>query len=151
MAVDPNTDKKVFLTSEVQRRQQYLDKMTGAYADLKPLALSCLNDNPKNRPSVTEVLAKIKQIQKNSEKREVYVDIWTDGDEQLLSESQKQLEQNQEHCQALQHQKELQQCQQEEQQNHQSEQDQSQQQEQTQQYEQTMKEEYQQKSIQVDA
>ena len=149
MAVDPNTDKKVYLSSEVHRRQQYLDKMTGVYADLKSLAISCLDDNPKNRPSVTEVLARIKQLKKTSEKRELYYDIWSDGDEQLLSESQKQLKQNLEHCQALQHQKELQQCQQEEQQNHQSEQDQSQQQEQTQQYEQTMKEEHQQKLIQV--
>ena len=147
MVVDPNTDKKVFLT-EVQRRQQYIDKMTGAYADLKPLVISCLDDNPKNRPSVTKVLTKIKHLKKNSEKREVYVDIWTDGDQQLLSESQKQLEQNQEHCQALQHQKHLQQGQQEE---NLSDQDQSQQQKQIQQHEQNliMKQEHQQKSIQV--
>ena len=149
MFVDPNTDEKVCLTSEVQRRQQYLDKMTESYADLKPLAISCLDDNPKNRPLVTEVLIKIKQLKKNSEKRELYFDIWTDGDEQLLSQSQKQLEQNQEHCQALQHQKELQQGQQEEQQNHQSEQEHSQEQQQTQRHEQMMKEEHQQKSIQV--
>ena len=148
MVVDPNTDKKVFLT-EVQRRQQYIDKMTGAYADLKPLVTSCLDDNPKKRPLVTEVLTKIKQLKKASEKRELYFDIWSEGDEQLLSESQKQLEQNQEHCQSSQHQKELKQGQQGEQQNHQSEQDQSQQQEQTQQHEKTMKEEHQQKSIQV--
>ena len=119
--------------------------MTGAYADLKPLAISCLDDNPKNCPSVTEVLTKIKQLKKTGEKRELYFDIWTDGNEQLLSQSQ---EQNQQQCQALQCQKELQQSQQEEQQNHQSERDQRQQ-EQTQQHEQTMKQEHQQKSIQV--
>ena len=151
MVVDPNTDKKVILTSEVQRRQQYLDNMTGAYADLKLLVTSCLDDNPKNRPLVTEVLTKIQHLKKNSEKRELYVDIWSEDDEQLPSESQKQLEQNQEHCQALQHQKELQQGHQEEQQNHQIDQDQNQQQEQTQQHEQNlmMKQEHQQKSIQV--
>ena len=146
MVVDPNTDKKVFLTSEVQRRQQYIDKMTGAYADLKPLAISCLDDNPKYRPSVTEALTRIKQLKKTSEKHELYVDVRNNADDQLLLQLEKQPEQNQEHCQALQH---LRQVQQEEQQNHQSKQEQSQQQQQTQQHEQMMKEENQQKSIQV--
>ena len=38
------------IVSEVKRRHKYLDKITGGAADLKPLVMSCLNDNPKNRP-----------------------------------------------------------------------------------------------------
>ena len=144
---DPVTNEKVSYT-EVQRRQQYLDEMTGAYVDLKSLVTSCLDENPKNRPSVTEILTKIKHLKKTSEKRELYFDIWTDGDGELLSQSQKQLEQNQEHCQALQHKTELQQRQQEEQQNHERKQDQGHDQEQRQQHKQTTKQD-QQNSIQV--
>ena len=52
---DSDTGTKVCL-SEVQRRQVYLDKMTG---ELKSLVMSCLSDNPKERPSVVQVSAKI--------------------------------------------------------------------------------------------
>ena len=151
VSFDPVTNVKISCTSEVQRRQQYMDKMTGAYADLKPLVTSCLDDSPKNRPSIVEAVTKIKQLKKASEKRELYFDIWSEGDEQLLSESQKQLEQNLEQCQALQHQEKVQQDQQEEQLNHQSDQDQGQQQEQIQQQEQNLmiKQEHQVESIQV--
>ena len=55
-----NTGKRE-VVSEVRRRQQYLDKMTGAAADLKPLVMSCLNDNPKNRPLVAQVSMTIKR------------------------------------------------------------------------------------------
>ena len=58
---DPNTDTKVVL-SELERRQRYLDEMTGDAADLKPLVASCLNDNPKNRPPVTQVSLAIKML-----------------------------------------------------------------------------------------
>ena len=57
---DPNTGGRIVLT-ELQRRQQYLDKMTGVHTNLKPLVMSCLDDNPKNRPSVANVLLDIKK------------------------------------------------------------------------------------------
>ena len=145
---DPVTNKKISYT-EAQRRQQYLDEMTGAYTDLKSLVISCLDDNPKNRPSIVQAVTKIKQLKKNSEKRELYFDIWTDDDQELLSQSKKQLEQNQQQCQVLQHKTELQQRQQEGQQNHEKIQDQGEGQEQTQQHEQTTNQEHQQKSVQV--
>ena len=145
---DPVTNEKVSY-SEVQRRQQYLDEMTGAYVDLKSLVISCLDDNPANRPSIVEAVTKIKQLKKNSEKRELYFDIWTDGDQQLIARSQKQLEQNQQQCEVLQHKTELQQRQQEGQQNHENKQDQGQEQKQTQQHEQTKNQEHQQNSMQV--
>ena len=55
------------IVSEVKRRQLFLDKMTEGAADLKPLVISCLNQNPKNRPPVAEVSMAIKRI------KEVYI------------------------------------------------------------------------------
>ena len=57
---NPDTDRRE-VVSEVVRRQQYLDRMTGGAADLKPLVMSCLNDNPSNRPSVAQVSITIKK------------------------------------------------------------------------------------------
>ena len=61
IAFDPNTGSRVVLT-ELERRQQDLDKMFGVFEDLKSLVLSCLDDNPKNRPLVGEALLKIKEV-----------------------------------------------------------------------------------------
>ena len=59
--LNPDTDVWEII-SEVKRRQEYLDKVTGGAADLKPLVTSCLNDSPKNRPSVAQVSMIIKRI-----------------------------------------------------------------------------------------
>ena len=48
--------------TELERRQKHLDEMVGANKDLKPLAISCLDDNPNDRPLVGEVLMEIKQV-----------------------------------------------------------------------------------------
>ena len=58
--LNPDTDAWE-IVPEVKRRQQYLDKMTGGAADLKPLVMSCLNDSPKNRPLVAQVSMTIKR------------------------------------------------------------------------------------------
>ena len=58
---DPNTGNRI-VSTEVGRRQQYLDKMFGVYTDLKSLVTSCLADNPKNRPSVAQVLMEVKEV-----------------------------------------------------------------------------------------
>ena len=58
---NPDTGRRE-VVSEVKRRQQYLDKMTGGAGDLKPLVMSCLDDIPKNRPPVAEVSMTIKRI-----------------------------------------------------------------------------------------
>ena len=39
-----------------------LTKMTGVCTYLKPLVISCLDDNPKNRPSVVQVLSDITKV-----------------------------------------------------------------------------------------
>ena len=57
--LNPDTDIWE-VVSEAKRRQQYLDKMSGGVANLKPLVMSCLNDNPKKRPSLTMVSMTIK-------------------------------------------------------------------------------------------
>ena len=59
--LNPDTDVWE-IVSEVKRRQHYFDKMAECAADLKPLAMSCLNDNPKNRPPVAQVSMTIKRI-----------------------------------------------------------------------------------------
>ena len=58
-----NLDTSVWeVVSEVKRRQQYLDKMTGDAADLKPLVMSCLSDSPDNRPAVEQISMTIKRV-----------------------------------------------------------------------------------------
>ena len=57
---NPDTGRSE-LVSEVKRRQQYLDKMTGGAAYLKPLVISCLDDNPNSRPPLTQVSMTIKR------------------------------------------------------------------------------------------
>ena len=59
MDSNPNTGRK---ESEVERRQQYLVKMTGSAANLKPLVISCLNDNPGNRPQLVGISMTIKRV-----------------------------------------------------------------------------------------
>ena len=61
LQLEPNTGRRVYL-SEIQRRQHYLDNMTGDAANLKPLVISCLDDNPSSRPPVAQVTSEIKRI-----------------------------------------------------------------------------------------
>ena len=51
---DPVTKKLVALT-EVERRQQYLDKIPESVSILKQLVERCLDDDPGERPPVGEV------------------------------------------------------------------------------------------------
>ena len=48
--------------SEVKRRQEYLDKMTGEAEVLRPLIEGCLHNNPVKRPSIKELSEKIKPL-----------------------------------------------------------------------------------------
>ena len=67
---DPDTGRRTVL-SEVERCQRYLDKMTRGAADLKPIVITCLDDNPMKRPSLIQISMTIKRVknecsQKNS-------------------------------------------------------------------------------------
>ena len=59
--IDPKTNKRILL-SEVERRQHYIDMMSGGDADLKPLVISCLEDDPKLRPTVTDISDRLKRM-----------------------------------------------------------------------------------------
>ena len=52
--------------SEVERRQQYLDRMTGEVEVLRPLVKECLDDDPAVRPTIATVCKKIKRIRENT-------------------------------------------------------------------------------------
>ena len=58
---DPKTKMLVAL-SEAERRQAYLDKMTGGAAVLKPLIERCLENEPEERPLIEEVAEMIEPL-----------------------------------------------------------------------------------------
>ena len=58
---NPKTGKKVAL-SEVERRQQYIEKMTGTPADLQPLVGQCLDNQPCRRPPISDVSKRMKKM-----------------------------------------------------------------------------------------
>ena len=58
---DPVTQQpKAF--SEVERRQEHLDKMTGEAELLRPLVEACLHNDPVKRPSILQLSAEIKPL-----------------------------------------------------------------------------------------
>ena len=65
---DPKTRKRVAL-SEVERRQQYLDKMIGEAEVLKPLVEECLDDDPAVRPIIAVACERI-QVSKDAYMKE---------------------------------------------------------------------------------
>ena len=56
---NPNT-RKMMALSEVERRQQYLDKMIGEAKVLRPLVEECLDYDPAVRPTIATVCKRIK-------------------------------------------------------------------------------------------
>ena len=65
---DPKTRRRVAL-SEVERRQQYLDKMIGEAEVLRPLVEECLDDDPAVRPTIATVCERI-QVNKDAYMKE---------------------------------------------------------------------------------
>ena len=59
---DPATRKLIALT-EVERRQEHLDKMTGEAEALKLLVEACLDNDPASRPSIDQFHKKITTLQ----------------------------------------------------------------------------------------
>ena len=57
--LDPMTDALIPM-SEVKRRQEYFDEITGDFACYKPLIESCLHNSPAKRPTIAEVSEKLK-------------------------------------------------------------------------------------------
>ena len=61
---DPTTKKLVAL-SEAERRQKYLDRMTGEAVRLRKIVEQCLDDEPDERPSIQEVSTIIEPLKVN--------------------------------------------------------------------------------------
>ena len=58
---DPVT-RQVIGFSEVDRRQEHLDKMRGEAEVLRPLVEACLDNDPVKRPSILELPKKIRPL-----------------------------------------------------------------------------------------
>ena len=52
--------KKLVAHSEVERRQKYLDEMTGCGEGLKPMVESCLSNDSSERPTMPAVSKQLK-------------------------------------------------------------------------------------------
>ena len=65
--VDPNTGREVAL-SQVERRQQHIDKLEEDAEDLKLLVEECLDDDPASRPTSRVVVERIQVSKANSTK-----------------------------------------------------------------------------------
>ena len=72
---DPKTRKMIAL-SEIERRQQYLDKMIGEAEVLKPLVEECLDYDPAVRPTIATVCERI-QVNKDAYMKESPQDVIT--------------------------------------------------------------------------
>jgi len=76
------------VVTEVTRRKHYLDRMNKDAADLKPLVVACLNDNPKNRPLIEQVSLQIKRAKDVvSGKGDLIPILWWANMQQSLSAS----------------------------------------------------------------
>ena len=58
---DPKTGKILGL-SEVERRQQHMEKMTGTPVDLQYLVEQCLDNQPNRRPLISDVSERMKRM-----------------------------------------------------------------------------------------
>ena len=70
--------RKLMALSEVERRQQYLDKMIGEAEVLKPLVEECLDNDPARRPTIEIVSESMRQtkticVDGHSETKVTYV------------------------------------------------------------------------------
>ncbi|XP_065908005.1 probable serine/threonine-protein kinase drkD isoform X2 [Dysidea avara] len=61
---DPKT-KKVRGFTEVERRQSYIDKMPEETKELKPVVISCLDEDPDSRPSINNVCDSLKKMKED--------------------------------------------------------------------------------------
>ena len=83
---DPRTRRRVVL-SEVERRQQYLDKMIGEAEVFRPLVEECLDDDPAVRPTIATVCQRI-QVSKDVYMKECPQDVITLRQQLSLKDSE---------------------------------------------------------------
>ena len=58
--------KKVRGFTEVERRQSYIDQMTGNAKELVPIAVQCLDEDPEARPTMIDVSKRVKRLKDGS-------------------------------------------------------------------------------------
>ena len=68
VVTDPKSKQRIAL-SEVQRRQEHLDKLKDVPSNLHALVEQCLNDDPINRPLISDVSNKIKSMEEAESKK----------------------------------------------------------------------------------
>jgi len=61
VVTDPKTRRRVAL-SEVERRQEHVEKMREAPADLRHLVEQCLDDDPARRPPISDVSERMRRM-----------------------------------------------------------------------------------------
>ena len=61
VVTDPKTRRRVAL-SEVERRQEHVEKMRGAPIDLRHLVEQCLDDDPSRRPPISDVSERMRRM-----------------------------------------------------------------------------------------
>ena len=79
---DQSLNRSVLLT-EVERRQKYINKLGNA-EEIKPLVLSCLDENPIIRPATAKVLEKVKEVKSHCQDQEKQ-------NKEILKQQQEQL------------------------------------------------------------
>ena len=70
--LDSKTNRRCIVLSEVERRQHYIDLMTGGDADLKPLVVSCLDDDAELRPTMISVSETLNTLKEQCKKKITY-------------------------------------------------------------------------------
>ena len=61
--------KRYMALSEIERRQQYIDDMTGSSTVLQPLVKSCLDEDADGRPSAKEAAEEIEKLMETYQKK----------------------------------------------------------------------------------
>ena len=59
--LDPETNEPMEVYSEVQRRQYLIDEMSSDMVILKPMIELCLDNNPKKRPAIKDIVKDLKK------------------------------------------------------------------------------------------
>ena len=87
---DPDTGRKVALT-ELERRQEHLEKMKEVPTDLQALVKECLDDNPGKRPPISDISERMRRMNEAESMRSPHVNMdpttWQKDLQQLLKDT----------------------------------------------------------------
>ena len=60
--LDPDTQEPMKYYNEVERRQKFIDMMSGDMVKLKPMVISCLDNKPDKRPTMRTISKDLKKV-----------------------------------------------------------------------------------------